>query len=108
MSTHQDTGPQRCSCLQCQNRRLALGATSPRSKHASRAPSIKRMAVEAKIIGFMRGYQTESMRPPTINEIMQHMGYQSPRAVSYHTERMIAEGKLIRRGNGTSRNLFVP
>lgn len=44
-------------------------------------------------------------RPPTVREIQSHMGYKSPRAVSYFLEKLEKAGRIVREAK--SRGLFL-
>jgi len=44
-------------------------------------------------------------RPPTVREIQKHMGYKSPRAVSYFLEKLEKAGRIVREAK--SRGLFL-
>lgn len=63
------------------------------------------VAAAERILETIRKAISEDGRPPTIRELQHRLGYRSPRAVSYHLERLEAEGRIVRRGN--SRNIQV-
>ncbi|GAB4245802.1 MAG: transcriptional repressor LexA [Candidatus Methylacidiphilales bacterium] len=65
----------------------------------------RHVATAQRILETIRQAIAEDGRPPTIRELQQRLGYRSPRAVSYHLERLEAEGRIVRRGN--SRNIQV-
>lgn len=65
-------------------------------------PARKSSAPE-RLLAAIRSALAKEGRPPTIRELQQQLGYRSPRAVSYHLEKLEADGKIVRRGN--SRNI---
>jgi repressor LexA len=50
-----------------------------------------------RVLEFLRDYFAENLRPPTIREIQDHLGYRSPRAVSYLLEKLERKGEITRR-----------
>jgi repressor LexA len=63
-----------------------------------------------RIVRFIRDFIAEHSYPPSVREIMRHFGFKSPRAVSFHLEKLEAEGYLER--DSTARGLrlrhFLP
>ncbi|MCP4553714.1 MAG: repressor LexA [Bacteroidetes bacterium] len=55
---------------------------------------------EAEVFRLIRRIVIQEGRPPSIREIMKHMGYLSPRAASYILERLESKGFLNRPGRG--------
>lgn len=47
-------------------------------------------------------------RPPTIRELQKVFGFRSPRAISYHLERLEADGRISRQGNSRNIRLLDP
>ena len=64
-------------------------------------------APQARLVAYIRDYQADNQRPPTVREMMEHMGFKSPRSVSYQLDHLVAQGVLIRRGGGNARNIFL-
>lgn len=54
--------------------------------------------IREKILRFIRDFSSKNGYPPSIREIMRHFGFKSPRAVSFHLEKLEADGRLERHG----------
>lgn len=68
----------------------------------------RRAPLTERILLAIRQATTEEGRPPTIRELQRRLGYRSPRAVSYHLEKLEAEGRIVRRGNSRNIQLTDP
>jgi repressor LexA len=66
--------------------------------------------VRKKILNYIRDFSTRYSYPPSVREIMRHLGFKSPRAISFHLEKLEAEGSLERDGKARGLRLkrFVP
>lgn len=56
------------------------------------------------VLNYIVGFNGANARPPTIREIQTYFKWKSPRAVTYHTERLISQGYLENKGG--ARGLF--
>lgn len=61
--------------------------------------------VQTKIISFIRHFVRQQGYSPSIREIMRHCGFKSPRAVSFHLEKL-KEGRWIR-SSGKARSILL-
>ena len=52
------------------------------------------MTSREKVLKFIIGYMTEFQYDPSVREIQAHMGWKSPRAVSWQLEKLELEGKI--------------
>jgi len=58
-----------------------------------------------QVIEFVRYYQEENKRPPTIREIMESVGIKSTSVASYHLQQGVKRGNLEKLGeDGEARN----
>src|SRR5438093_1175941 len=57
-----------------------------------------RNEVRPKMLRYIRDFGAKYGYPPSIREIMRYFEFQSPRAVSFHLERLEADGQLERHG----------
>ena len=71
------------------------------SMGAPNSPSGTRKGVERRrrIVAFVASYHEANRRPPSIREIGQEIGVPNPGLVSYHLDRLEADGILSRSYN---------
>ncbi|MDD8044986.1 MAG: transcriptional repressor LexA [Verrucomicrobiota bacterium] len=62
-------------------------------------------ASQRKILTFIAQQTQENGYPPTIREIQAHCGYRSPRAVSFHLDKLFLQGYIERMATGRARTL---
>lgn len=59
-------------------------------------------AIQEKILRYIHQYGQEKGYSPSIRDIMKYMGYRSPRAVSFHLDRMKSKGLVSHEGKARS------
>ncbi|MFQ3671804.1 MAG: transcriptional repressor LexA [Verrucomicrobiia bacterium] len=60
------------------------------------------------LLNLIRSCLATEGRPPTIRELQSRLGFRSPRAISYHLEKLEAEGRIVRRGKSRNIQLLDP
>src|ERR1051325_10710110 len=66
--------------------------------------------IRPKMLRYIRDFAGKYGYPPSVREIMRYFGFHSPRAVSFHLERLEAEGLIERHGKARGLRLkkFLP
>src|ERR1051325_168682 len=54
--------------------------------------------IRPKMLRYIRDFGARYGYPPSVREIMRYFGFHSPRAVSFHLERLEADGLIERHG----------
>lgn len=63
---------------------------------------------DAAILAAIDEYWAEYCRPPTLREVMAMAGISSTAVVSRAVRGLVAQGRLLRRGNGSGARSLVP
>jgi repressor LexA len=61
--------------------------------------------IQRKILTFIAEQSRQNGYPPTIREIQSHCGYRSPRAVSFHLDKLHLQGYIERTSTGRARTI---
>jgi SOS-response transcriptional repressor LexA len=66
------------------------------------------MVGRGAVLAFMRSYYEDFGVPPSFRQICAKLGFRSPKAASYHIEKLVLEGS-VRRLDGEGRHRgYVP
>lgn len=63
---------------------------------------------QAVILAYFRDYQSKHNRPPTLREVSEFLGSETPSVARHHLNRLVAEEKLVRRPSGARRYALPP